>query len=177
MRTVEVASEPRQSLVFEAEAQRLSVVVADGSARGLDTVSAVLEFEEIVDLVGRAATFEETIELAVRLRPDLVLMDVEMPSANLAVAAILLSAVDTRMIGISAGDSIPLDAPSLILSFSALLHQSRLREEFLPVLHALYSYPATLGRRSVWPSILEPQPQQVSTSWPKFEVNNSREDS
>ena len=172
MRTVEVVSEPRQSLVFEPEAERLSVVVADGSATCLDTVSAVLEFEEIVDLVGRASSCEETIKLAVRLRPDLVLMDIDMPSANLAVAAILLSAPDTKLLGIAAADSIALEGPSVILSFSALLHQSRLREEFLPVLHALYSYPAALGR----PSILEPQPYEVSTLWPKLAVNNSMED-
>jgi len=176
MRMVEVASEPRQSLVFEPEAERLSVVVADGSSRCLDTVSAVLEFEEIVDLVGRAATFEATIELAVRLRPDLVLMDIDMPSANLAVAAMLLAAPDTKLLGIAAADSLALDAPSVILSFSALLHQSRLREEFLPVLDALYSYPATFGGRSVWPSILEPQPHELSPPRSKLEVNKSMED-
>ena len=176
MRTVEVASEPRQSLVLEPEAPRLSVVVADGSARCLDTVSAMLEFEEIVDLVGRATTVEETIELAVRLRPDLVLMDIDMPSANLAVAAILLSAPYTKLLGTAAEESIALEAPSVILSFSALLHQSRLREEFLPVLHALYSYSATLDPRSVWPSILESPPQPVTTPWLKLEVNDSMED-
>jgi len=176
MRTVEVASEPRESLMLEPEAPRLSVVVADGSARCLDTVSAMLEFEEIVDLVGRATTVEETIELTVRLRPDLVLMDIDMPSANLAVAAILLAAPYTKLLGIAAEESIALEAPSVILSFSALLHQSRLREEFLPVLHALFSYSATLDPRSVWPSILESPPQPISTPWLKLEVNDSMED-
>jgi len=175
MRTVEVASEPRESLMLEPEAPRLSVVVADGSARCLDTVSAMLEFEEIVDLVGRATTVEETIELTVRLRPDLVLMDIDMPSANLAVAAILLAAPYTKLLGIAAEESIALEAPSVILSFSALLHQSRLREEFLPVLHALFSYSATLDPRSVWPSILESPPQPISTPWLKLEVNDSME--
>ena len=176
MRTVEVASEPRESLMLEPEAPRLSVVVADGSARCLDTVSAMLEFEEFVDLVGRATTVEETIELTVRLRPDLVLMDIDMPSANLAVAAILLAAPYTKLLGIAAEESIALEAPSVILSFSALLHQSRLREEFLPVLHALFSYSATLDPRSVWPSILESPPQPISTPWLKLEVNDSMED-
>jgi len=176
MRTVEVASEPRESLMLEPEAPRLSVVVADGSARCLDTVSAMLEFEEIVDLVGRATSVVETIELTVRLRPDLVLMDIDMPSANLAVAAILLAAPYTKLLGIAAEESIALEAPSVILSFSALLHQSRLREEFLPVLHALFSYSATLDPRSVWPSILESPPQPISTPWLKLEVNDSMED-
>jgi len=151
MRILEMASEPRRQLSFAPEAQRLSVVVADGSARYLDTVCAVEEFHEIVDLVGRATNVEETIAMALDFRPDLVLMDIEMASAHVAIAAIVLANPETKMIGVSAADSIPLETPSLILSFSALLHQSRLREEFLPALNALYRYPATLGPRWPWP--------------------------
>ena len=70
MRILEMASEPRRHLSFAPEAQRLSAVVADGSARYLDTVCAIEEFHEIVDLVGRATNFEESIELALDFRPD-----------------------------------------------------------------------------------------------------------
>ena len=157
MRILEMATEPRRHLSFAPAGQRLSAVVADGSARYLDTVCAVEEFHEIVDLVGRATNFEETIELALDFRPDLVLMDIAMASAHLAVAAILLATAETKIIGVSAADSIPLETPSLILSFSALLHQSRLREEFLPALNALYRYPATLGPPSAWPSFPQPR--------------------
>ncbi|HXW90386.1 MAG TPA: hypothetical protein VEK33_07545 [Terriglobales bacterium] len=136
MRMVEVVSERSRKVWFEPEAERLRIVLADGSARSLDTVVAVLEFDEIVALVGRAQNLEQTIELVVSLRPDLVLMDIAMPSANLAIEAILVSATETKIVGMAA-DSIPLEAPSLILSCSALIHKSRLREEFLPALHAL----------------------------------------
>jgi len=176
MRILEVASEPRRHLSFAPEAQRLSAVVADGSARYLDTVCAVEEFHEIVDLVGRATNFEETIELALDFRPDLVLMDIEMPSAHLAVAAMLLATAKTRIIGISAADSIPLDTPSLILSFSALLHQSRLREEFLPALHALYRYPATLGPLSLWPSFPQARSRRSKTPRPNSKLTIPRRD-
>ena len=71
----------------EYENQRLRLIVADGTPRYLETVRNVSEFHGIVDLVGRGATFEETIQLAVHLRPDLVLMDIEMPSAMVAIAA------------------------------------------------------------------------------------------
>ena len=44
MRIAEVAGQPGRNLSFEPEAQRVTVVVADGSARYLDTVDAVEEF-------------------------------------------------------------------------------------------------------------------------------------
>jgi DNA-binding NarL/FixJ family response regulator len=175
MRIREVASQTGRNLSFAPEVQRLSVVVADGSARYLDTVEAVEEFYEIVDLVGRATNFEETIELALSLRPDLVLMDIEMASAKVAIRAILMSKPETKIVGVSADDSIPLETPNLILSFNALLHQSRLREEFLPALQVLYSYPA-FGPPPVWPSFPQPARQQVRTPCPKLEVNDSKED-
>jgi DNA-binding NarL/FixJ family response regulator len=176
MRIAELAGQSGQNLSLEPEARRLSVVVADGSSKYLDTIYAVEEFHEIVDLVGRATNFEETIELALSLRPDLVLMDIEMPAADLAVRAILLSRPGTKIVGVSAGDSIPLETPTLILSFSALLHQSRLRQEFVPALDALYSYPATFGPLPVRPSLRQPPPPQVRTPCPKLEVNDSKED-
>jgi DNA-binding NarL/FixJ family response regulator len=156
MRTAVVAGQPRRNLSLKAEAERLGVIVADGSSRSLATVFAVLEFDDMVDVVGWASNFEETIELARRRRPDLVVLNIEMASANLAMEAILLSAPDTKIVGISATDSIPLEAPSLILSFNALVHASRLQEEFLPVLHALFGDRAPLSPPRVWPSAPEP---------------------
>jgi DNA-binding NarL/FixJ family response regulator len=169
MRILELGSQPRD-LSFAPEAQRLSVVVADGSATYLDTVDAVEEFHEIVDLIGRATNWEQTIELVLSLRPDLVLMDIAMASAEVAIRAILMSTAETKIIGVSTGDSIPLEIPKLILSFHALLHQSRLREEFLPALHALYTFP-----QSVWPGFRQPPQPQVRTSCAKLEVNDSKE--
>jgi len=68
MRTAIDISWRRLCMAPECENPRLSVIVADGSPRYLDTVCKVLEFHEVVDLVGRAANFEETIQLVVTLR-------------------------------------------------------------------------------------------------------------
>lgn len=176
MRILEEASQPGRNLCFEPEAQRFSVLVADGSARYLESVSAVEELHEILELIGRATNFEQTVELALSLRPDLILMDMAMPSANLAVRAILASGVETKIVGVAAGDSIPLETPRLILSCSALLHQSRLREELLPALHALYSWPVTFAPLPVWPGFRQPPQQQVRTPCRKLEINDSKED-
>lgn len=58
-------SERSWSVPSQYEIQRLKLIIADGTPRYLDTVRNVLEFHDIVDLLGRAATFEETIQLAV----------------------------------------------------------------------------------------------------------------
>jgi DNA-binding NarL/FixJ family response regulator len=121
---------------YEYENQTLRLIVADGTPRYLETVRNVSEFRGIVDLVGRGADFEETIQLAVHLRPDLVLMDIEMPSAMVAIAAIIATATDVQIVGMFDA-CIPLHAPALILSVSAFIDKARLRSDLLPVLLAL----------------------------------------
>ena len=128
----------------EYENQRLRLIVADGTPRYLETVRNLSEFHGIVDLLGRAANFEETIQLAVNLRPDLVLIDVEMPSAMVAIAAIIATATDVQIVGMFDA-CIPLQAPALILSVSAFIDKARLRNDLLPVLHGLIRGRAASG--------------------------------
>jgi len=117
-------------------AQRLKLIIADGTPRYLETVRNVLEFHDTVDLIGRAANFEETIQLAVNLRPDLVLLDMEMPSAMVAIAAIITTAADVQIVGMF-NACIPLHAPAFILSVGAFIDKAQLRNDFLPVLRAV----------------------------------------
>ena len=94
-------SEGRWSLAPEYEHRRLKLIIADGSPQYLDTVRTVLDFHETVDLLGRAANFQETIQLAsLCLLPDLVLMDFEIPAAMVAIAAIVTAAPDVHEIAI-----------------------------------------------------------------------------
>ena len=130
-------SERCWSLSPEYEKRRLRLIVADGTPGYLDTVRNVLEFHDIEDLLGRAANFEETIHLTVNLRPDLVLLDMEMPSAMVAIAAIsTTAAADVDIVGMF-NACIPLHTPGLLLSVSALMDKARFCNDFLPVLHAL----------------------------------------
>jgi DNA-binding NarL/FixJ family response regulator len=121
---------------YEYESQRLRLIVADGTRRYVETVRNVSAFHGIADLLGRAANFEETIQLAVTLRPDLVLMDVEMPSAMVAIAAVIATAADVQIVGMFDA-CIPLNAAALLLSVSAFIDKARLRNDLLPVLLAL----------------------------------------
>jgi hypothetical protein len=134
----------------QSENRRLRVIIADGTPRYLETVRNVWEFHDMVDLLGRAANFEQTIQLVVSLRPDLVLIDMEMPSAMVAIAAIISTGADVQIVGMF-NACIPLHGPALILSVSAFIDKARLCNDLLPVLQALIRCRAAsrpLGRSS-----------------------------
>ena len=139
MRTASERNERYVSIAPEYESPRLSAIVADGTSAYLETVRDVLDFHDVVDLVGRAANFEETIQLVVNLRPDLVLMDIDMPSAMLAIAAIITTAADIHIVGMFTG-CISLDTAALVLSVNTFIDKARLRYELLALLHAMRRY-------------------------------------
>jgi DNA-binding NarL/FixJ family response regulator len=58
------------------------VVVADDQALVRAGFVALLAAQDDVDVVGEAADGEQAVELALRLRPDVVLMDIRMPGLD-----------------------------------------------------------------------------------------------
>jgi len=59
--------------------QPYRILVAEDDEAFLDVLEAVLEAHAEFAVVGRARDGKEAVELAERLRPDLVVMDIEMP--------------------------------------------------------------------------------------------------
>jgi CheY-like chemotaxis protein len=84
--------------------------------------------------------------MVVNLQPDLVLMDIEMPSAMLAIAAIVTTAADVHIVGMFAG-CISLDAARLVPSVDAFIDRARLPNELLPLLQAMRRYRAASNSR------------------------------
>ncbi|WP_433826890.1 response regulator [Actinoplanes sp. CA-015351] len=60
----------------------ITVLLADDHALVRTGFRVILEMEEDISVVGEAADGERATELALRLRPDVVLMDVEMPGVD-----------------------------------------------------------------------------------------------
>lgn len=58
---------------------RIEVVVAEDDLLFAAALVDLLEADERVDVVGRARNGAEAVELAERLHPDVVVMDIEMP--------------------------------------------------------------------------------------------------
>lgn len=88
--------------------RKLRVLVVDDDPNFTELLAAQLGSDPRLTVIGRAADGAEGVELAVRLRPDVVVMDVEMPVLDGVAAArrIRRRLRGTRVVLVSgAGDS------------------------------------------------------------------------
>ena len=61
---------------------QIRVLVVDNIPETRDHLTKLLGFESDIDVVGSAASGREALEMAVRLHPDVVLMDINMPDMD-----------------------------------------------------------------------------------------------
>ena len=79
---------PQKTDVLRSKPRTL---VVDDSLTILHAICTLLEHHEVVDLVGRAESGEETLDRALALGPDLVLIDADMPGMSGLRTALMLS--------------------------------------------------------------------------------------
>ena len=65
-----------------AGAKRLNLLLVDDHTILRDGLRSLLELQPDLHVVGEAGTFEDAIELAVRLQPDIVLTDIGLPGRS-----------------------------------------------------------------------------------------------
>jgi len=85
----------------------VSVLVVDDSSFFRRRISEILAMDQTFKVVGQAANGQEAIDLALKLKPDLITMDYEMPFLD----------------GISAVRAIMQQQPTSILMFSSLTYE------------------------------------------------------
>ena len=68
---MDVAPDPR--------ARRVRVLIADDEPLFVETVQALLQDDDRVEVVGTAGNGQDAVDLATALGPDLTLMDISMP--------------------------------------------------------------------------------------------------
>ena len=68
------------------------ILVAEDTESFLDTIALVLENDERFAVAGRARNGQEAVELAARVEPDAVVIDIEMPVLDGVEATRLLKA-------------------------------------------------------------------------------------
>jgi CheY-like chemotaxis protein len=73
--TNELVQEP----LPKPDPSRIRTVVVDDSPTFLQVACELLELDPVIDLVARAGKGGEAIEIVMKLKPDMVLMDVNMP--------------------------------------------------------------------------------------------------
>jgi diguanylate cyclase (GGDEF)-like protein len=90
-----------------AEGAPIRVMVADDDELVTKLLSTIAEHEPTLELVGTAADAAEAVEVAVMRRPQVVLLDLDMPAGGgtLAAAEIRRQLPDTRIVALSANDS------------------------------------------------------------------------
>jgi len=69
----------------------IKVLIVDDIPETREHLSKLLSFEREVDVVGTAASGEEAIRLAMELRPDVIVMDINMPEMDGIAAAEIIS--------------------------------------------------------------------------------------
>jgi len=84
--------------------KRITVLLADDHMVVREGLRALLEAEGDIEVVGEAQTGRQAVQLAKRLRPDVVVMDIAMPLLNglEATRRILKAAPATRVLVLSA---------------------------------------------------------------------------
>ena len=82
---------------------RLRALIADDSELYAEAIVLTLELEPGIEIVGLARDGKEAVELSLSLRPDVVLMDLDMPVLDgiEATKAVLRQLPDTRIVMIT----------------------------------------------------------------------------
>jgi pilus assembly protein CpaE len=73
-------------------ADQIRVLIVDDIPETRDHLTKLLGFEKDIEVVGAAASGAESLQIAARLQPDVVLMDINMPDMDGITATELLSA-------------------------------------------------------------------------------------
>lgn len=83
--------------------QRIRVMVTDDHAVVRQGICTLLELEDDIDVVGQASDGQEAVEMALRLQPDVILMDFSMPKMNGVEATRVIHSElpDIKIVGLS----------------------------------------------------------------------------
>ena len=122
-------------------ARPVRVLIADDEPLFVETVQALLQDDDRVEVVGTAADGEEAVKLARSLEPDVILMDISMPTLDgIEAARKIREHVPAARILVLTGSSISADVNrSRQAGVGAFLTKDRLGTQLLDAILELGS--------------------------------------
>jgi len=124
----------------------IAVLVADDKEVILRSIRVLLNSDPEIRIVGEAASFQQTLQRASELKPQVVVMDLHMSddsSVGPQEIKSLLDRLGARLIGMSFWNDENTQALAQSLGAVTLLDKMRLATELIPTIKA-----ATSGQRS-----------------------------
>jgi DNA-binding NarL/FixJ family response regulator len=133
-------------------ARPIRIMTVDDHPALRDGIAAIVELQQDMLLVGEASNGAEAIAAFANLRPDVVLMDLQMPVMGGvdAIAAIRKESRNARIIVLTTYDGDVQAARALKAGAAAYLLKSSLRKELLDTIRSVHA-----GRRHIPPQIAQ----------------------
>lgn len=123
----------------------IKILLADDQCLMLEGIKAILKHEPEIEIVGTATDGKDAIEQAIKLQPDLVLIDIEMPNMNGIVATkhICEYMPDTKVIVLTSHKKQNYITEALQAGASSYLLKDTMIQDLKQAIHSLgrgYSY-------------------------------------
>ena len=125
---------------MSARDDRIKVLLVDDHALFREGVAEIFDAEEGMEVVGVAANGQEAVELTAEAKPDVVLMDVEMPlmGAEQAMRQILCTSPNLKILVLTMYDEPRLVRKLLMLGAHGYLVKNATREELVAAVRTVH---------------------------------------
>ena len=125
---------------MSARGDRIKVLLVDDHALFREGVAEIFDAEEGMEVVGEAANGQEAVEVTAEVKPDVVLLDVEMPTmgAEQAVRRILYTSPSSKILVLTMYDEPRLVRKLLMLGAHGYLVKNATREELVAAVRTVH---------------------------------------
>jgi pilus assembly protein CpaE len=147
---------------------KIRILIVDDIIETRENVKKLLYFENDIDVVGTAANGREGVELASKLQPDVVLMDINMPEMDgiAASEAISTQSPNIQVVMMSVQGEADYLRRSMLAGAREFLIKPFSGEELVTSIHRVYQFAAT-RRLTVAPPPTTPAPVAAPPPPPK----------
>lgn len=130
--------------------QKINLLIADDHALVREGISAMLSIHEDINVVGQASNGKEAIEMTMKLKPNMVLMDISMPGLGGLEATIELQKTmpEVRILVLTQYDDKEYVGRLLKAGASGYILKKAIGEELISAIRAVAS-----GERYLHPSV------------------------